>query len=75
MIVASSMVAAQQIAESSTSALNMAQHRAIGINVAFIVFIVIVMGMRMWARIVITKAIGMDDSMCLRLLPIVEIER
>ncbi|KAF6790706.1 hypothetical protein CMUS01_16258 [Colletotrichum musicola] len=62
MIVVDSMVAAQQIAESSTPALNMAQHRAIGINVAFIVFIVIIMGMRMWARIVITKAIGMDDN-------------
>ncbi|KAF3798105.1 hypothetical protein GCG54_00004010 [Colletotrichum gloeosporioides] len=41
--------------------LNQAQCRALGINAGFIIFIIIVMGMRMWARLVITKAIGFDD--------------
>ncbi|KAF4818634.1 hypothetical protein CGCTS75_v011851 [Colletotrichum tropicale] len=43
--------------------LNEAQCRALGINAGFIIFIIIIMGMRMWARLVITKAIGLDDIM------------
>ncbi|CAI0645150.1 unnamed protein product [Colletotrichum noveboracense] len=42
--------------------LNQAQCRALGINAGFIIFITIIMGMRMWARLVITKAIGLDDN-------------
>ncbi|KAF0317822.1 hypothetical protein GQ607_014934 [Colletotrichum asianum] len=43
--------------------LNQAQCRALGINAGFMIFIIIIMGMRMWARLVITKAIGLDDIM------------
>ncbi|KAL0942098.1 uncharacterized protein CTRU02_204861 [Colletotrichum truncatum] len=45
----------------SSMTLNEAQHRALGVNAAFIIFITIIMGMRMWARLVITKALGVDD--------------
>ncbi|KAL3292993.1 integral membrane protein [Colletotrichum asianum] len=43
--------------------LNQAQCRVLGINAGFMIFIIIIMGMRMWARLVITKAIGLDDIM------------
>ncbi|KAK2753277.1 hypothetical protein CKAH01_17597 [Colletotrichum kahawae] len=45
---------------------NQAQYRALGINAAFIIFIIFIMGMRMWARLIITRAIGLDDSEFLR---------
>ncbi|KAF6834733.1 integral membrane protein [Colletotrichum musicola] len=41
---------------------NQLQRTSIGFNVAFIVFIVVVMGIRLYARLGITKSFGADDS-------------
>lgn len=41
---------------------NDVQARAIGLNAAFIAFIAIVMGIRMYARLAIAKAVGLDDG-------------
>lgn len=63
MVVTDLLVFARQATgEALAMELNQAQCRALGINAGFIIFIIIIMGMRMWARLVITKAIGLDDS-------------
>ncbi|TDZ30755.1 hypothetical protein C8035_v002350 [Colletotrichum spinosum] len=59
------LYARQAVGASSNMSLNAAQCRALGINTAFIVLTLIVMCMRMWARLVVTKALGTDDVVML----------
>ncbi|KAK1845715.1 hypothetical protein CCHR01_11674 [Colletotrichum chrysophilum] len=64
MVMTDLLVSARQATgEPLAMELSQAQSRALGINAGFIFFIIIIMGMRMWARLVITKAIGLDDIM------------